>query len=222
MSFKLKNLKSSIGNNKIIVLPANTKRIEISKHTTIKKGKYGFSSSYTFNYGDHYQNDYDEDFEYYLPFQNTEAYKVDQGYNGSFSHQNENAIDFTMPVGTKIVAARGGIVIKVVDINYRRCEKKECEKFNNKIIIYHNDGTFAEYTHIKKKGAKVKAGDVIQRGQLIAESGNVGYSTGPHLHFVVFFQKLKERKTLKTKFKINDGTKTEFLVEKKEYLRNYN
>ena len=41
-----------------------------------------------------------------LPFENGQKFKISQGYNGAFSHQNENALDFDMPIGTKILAAR--------------------------------------------------------------------------------------------------------------------
>jgi len=100
-------------------------------------------------------------------------------------------------------------------------EKEKCKKYNNLIIIYHPDGTFAEYTHIKHNGSKVKIGDKVSKGQLIGYSGNVGWSSGPHLHLVIFNQNLDNRETLKTKFKTGDGSIIEYLVEKEEYSRNY-
>ena len=126
-----------------------------------------------------------------------------------------------MPIGTELMAVREGVVVKVIDKNSKNCGKEECKKYNNLIIIYHPDGTFAEYTHIKQNGSKVKVGDKVSKGQLIGYSGNIGWSTGPHLHLVVFNQNLKNRKTLKTKFKIGDGSIIEYLAEKEEYSRNY-
>ena len=64
-------------------------------------------------------------------------------------------------------------------------------------------------------------GDKVNKGDLIAYSGNVGWSTGPHLHLVIFLQRLNKRETLATKFKIDNGDKSEYLLEKTEYLRNY-
>ena len=94
-------------------------------------------------------------------------------------------------------------------------------KFNNKLIIYHSDGSFVEYTHIKKNGAIVNVGDTVKAGQEIALSGNTGWSTGPHLHLVVFYQKMGKRKTIATKFLIDDGSKKEILTAKKIYSKNY-
>ncbi len=126
-----------------------------------------------------------------------------------------------MPVGTELFAVRDGIVIKVIDNNTKNCATKECAKYNNLIIIYHSDGTFAEYAHLKQKGAIVRVGDKITKGQLIGYSGNVGWSSIAHLHLVIFKQNLENRETLKTKFKIENGDKNEFLIEKKEYIKNY-
>ena len=126
-----------------------------------------------------------------------------------------------MPIGTKITAIRGGIVVKVVETNNKNCGKEVCKKYNNLIVIYHSDGTFAEYTHIKQNGSVVEVGDKIIKGQLIGYSGNVGWSTGPHLHLLVFLQRLNKRTTLKTKFLIGNGERKVYLKEKNEYSRNY-
>jgi murein DD-endopeptidase MepM/ murein hydrolase activator NlpD len=78
------------------------------------------------NYGNHNDNEYDENYEYNLPFQISSKFKLYQGYNGTFSHTNQNALDFTMPIGTEITAIREGIVIRVTDKNNKNCEKEEC------------------------------------------------------------------------------------------------
>ena len=88
---------------------------------------------------------------------------------------------------------------------------------NNSILIYHDDGTFADYSHIKYKGSKVKVGDRVEKGKFIAESGNIGWSTAPHLHFSVFKQKIKGQETIKTKFKV--AAKEVYLKEKEFYLK---
>ncbi len=163
----------------------------------------------------------DINFSYSLPFQSGKSFTVYQGYNGIFSHQNKLAIDFTMPEGTPIYAAREGIVIKVIDTNTAGCPSKNCANLGNYISIYHKDGTIADYFHLKYKGANVKVGDKVTTETLIGYSGNTGWSSGPHLHFECYFARRNENKTLKTYFKINDGKKAELLAEKKSYFKNY-
>ena len=222
VKLKLDNLKSSENETHIFILPANTKRIKLNTLTIVnkrKKFKVGISTNY--NYGNHFLDEYDADHIYDLPYQNGKTFMLSQGYNGKLSHQNKNQLDFSMPVGTPIVAAREGLVIKVLDVNTKHCGSQECEQYNNYIYIYHDDGSISEYLHIKRNGAKVKVGERVKQGQLIAESGNVGWSTGPHLHFSVFLQRLDgERKYLKTKFKLNENT-SDYLVEHEMYEKTY-
>lgn len=219
--FELSNMESSEGNNKIFVVPARTKGFLISTLKSGKRGRYGYRSKTRFNYGDHFNEKEDVNYVYDLPYQQNKKFKVYQGYNGSFSHQNKKALDFTMPVGTDILASRSGIVVKVVENNTKNCGTKECVKYNNSILIYHNDGTFASYVHIKFNGALVEVGDKVEKGQLIAKSGNVGWSTGPHLHFSVFNQKIGKRETIPTQFRINSGEEKAYLKEKESYLKSY-
>lgn len=144
-----------------------------------------------------------------------------QGYNGDFSHQNQNYLNFKMPILTEICAIRPGVVVKVVDYNFKHCGEKKCREFNNYILIYHSDGTFAVYAHINRKGSIVFRGDKVRKGDLIGFSGNVGWSTGPHSHLGIFLQKFNKRKTLKTKFYINNGNFAEYLIENNEYIKKY-
>ena len=53
------------------------------------------------------------------------------------------------------------------------------------VRILHDDGTYAIYAHLNTNTIRVKPGDRVERGQYIADSGNTGYSSGPHLHFAV-------------------------------------
>ncbi|WP_180336327.1 M23 family metallopeptidase [Pontibacter ramchanderi] len=180
-----------------------------------------FRYTYTTNYGDHNLKKYTEDFNYFLPYKKGTSHKVWQGYNGNFSHQGENSLDFIMTEGTDIHAVRDGVVVKVVQENNISCVSRDCAKFNNYILIYHSDGTFAEYAHIKHMGALVKEGEKVAAGQSIGYSGNVGYSSGPHLHLAIFMQKLDERVTLTTRFLTGDGSHAEALQEQTEYIRSY-
>jgi len=53
----------------------------------------------------------------------------------------------------------------------------------NYIVIKHNDSEYSMYAHLKSGSVKIKKGDVVKRGQVIASVGNTGSSTEPHLHF---------------------------------------
>ena len=226
VDLELVNLSSSNGNFKTYLIPARTKGFVITTLKAIKTGGYKYNSKTRYNYGDFSLKEKDtvttEEYIYNLPFKKGKKFKVSQGYNGIVTHQKVNALDFVMPIGTDIYAAREGVVIKVVDHNTKTCVTKGCLEYNNLILIYHSDGTFSDYAHIDTNSAKVKAGDKVVKGQLIAKSGNIGWSTNPHLHFEVFKQGIIKRETLKTKFKINDGTEVPvYLEENVKYQRKY-
>lgn len=221
IDFELKNLSSSTGSSNTFLVPARTKKYVLTTLTIIDQNAgYGFKNKSNSNYGNTNLKDY-ADYSYSLPFGIGKPFKVDQGYNGSFSHQNENALDFTMPVGTEIFAARAGVVIKVVQVFNQSCPERRCTEYNNYIILYHQDGTFSRYDHLKQNGALVKEGDSVNENQLIGYSGNVGFSNGPHLHFMAYIQHLMDVESIKTKFKINDGKEVRLLSEKETCTRNY-
>lgn len=107
-----------------------------------------------------------------------------QGNRAVVSHRAEDgevAWDFAMPVGSTVVAARGGRVARVVVEHTRR----GTDAPNNLIAIDHGDGTSGWYLHLEQGGALVAVGDVVRQGQPIGRSGNVGRSLLPHLHFHV-------------------------------------
>ncbi|HEY8905899.1 MAG TPA: M23 family metallopeptidase [Rhodoferax sp.] len=85
-------------------------------------------------------------------------------------------LDFGATVGTPILAAAGGVV--VVQTYH--------PEYGNMIEIDHGNGVITRYAHASK--IFVKEGDLVKRGQKIAEIGTTGRSTGPHLHFEVWVQ----------------------------------
>ena len=131
---------------------------------------------------------HDDDHLYALPYGSGRSYRVLQGYGSRFSHTGleEFAIDFNMPIGTAVHAARGGVVARLEESNARGCWEDGCGKFANFIVILHSDGTTGEYFHLQEHGALVNVGDSVSQGQKIAYSGNTGHTTMPHLHFAVY------------------------------------
>lgn len=121
---------------------------------------------------------------YFLPYTAGTSSLVGQGNFGPWSHQNEYALDFLMPMHTPILAARGGVVVQADDSHTETCWlTKDCK--GNRVIIEHADGTRAKYWHIEHGGNVVAVNDRVRRGELIAYSGQTGIAIVPHLHFSV-------------------------------------
>ncbi|MBL4669207.1 MAG: M23 family metallopeptidase [Flavobacteriales bacterium] len=192
------------------VVPAGVKGFKLFT-LTIKDKTKGSQLGYITKYchGDVFNGKHDDRYIYTIPYQEGKKYSLDQGYGGNFSHfmkGKTHALDFTMPEGTLICAAREGLVIFVKDDSNKRGKTIKYQAFGNYITIYHKDGSLANYFHLQKKGSKVKVGDKVSAGQVIALSGNTGWSSGPHLHFQVFsFDEKMEVKSISTKFKQEEG-----------------
>jgi len=126
---------------------------------------------------------------YRAPFLTKAGHNITQAFNGRFSHQGEYsryAVDIAMPVGTNIHAVREGTVVWVKDDYHMSGRTQYFLDKANVIKVMHYDGTFALYAHILMDTAVIKVGDRVTAGQLIARSGSSGFSTGPHLHFMIF------------------------------------
>ncbi|MCC2607421.1 M23 family metallopeptidase [Planctobacterium marinum] len=131
---------------------------------------------------------HDEQYRYTLPFAPNRDYRVVQGFNGNYSHRGASryALDFAMPIGSPIHAARAGVVIDLESGNWQGGASRRFAKYANYIVLLHDDGTTGEYYHLKQHGVAVSLGESVSVGQLIGYSGNTGFSSLPHLHFAVY------------------------------------
>ncbi len=126
---------------------------------------------------------------YRAPFAVAGDYAVTQAFPLGVTHNTVDsryAVDIAMPIGTDIHAARGGVVFEVASTNFRGSFVRERDAAAANIVrILHDDGTQGVYAHLNWNSIRVQPGDKVERGQYIADSGNTGFSSGPHLHFAV-------------------------------------
>jgi len=127
----------------------------------------------------------DNSYVYRLPFSIGSKFLLIQGYNSKMSHKNELSLDFKMKKGSKVCAARDGVVQEMREDSDLGGLNSKYLNEGNYIIVRHSDGSVAMYWHLKKDGALVNLGDTVVMGQHIGYSGNTGYTAFPHLHFQV-------------------------------------
>ncbi|NHN57288.1 peptidoglycan DD-metalloendopeptidase family protein [Calidifontibacter sp. DB0510] len=112
---------------------------------------------------------------YKLPWSKGASYRISQGPNGTYSHNsvwNDNAVDVSMPIGTPVLAARGGVV---------KSTGYTSAGGGNYVLIQDASGLCQVYFHLSSYS--VVPGQAVAQGQRVAASGNSGNSSGPHLHF---------------------------------------
>ena len=125
---------------------------------------------------------------YRLPYATARSFMVTQAPPDGITHTDPSsyyAIDFAMPIGSAIHAAREGTVVNVAYRFHRGGFSPQMVDEANFVQILHDDGTMAIYAHLQLDTVRVRPGQRVRRGEYIANSGNTGFSGGPHLHFVV-------------------------------------
>lgn len=131
----------------------------------------------------------DDTFAYRAPFAAGTRHTITQAYPYLTTHatlDGRYAVDFDMPIGTDVIAAREGIVFDVAGRNFEGGpDEQRYMELANYVRVLHEDGTFAVYAHLNRSTIRVKPGDRVRVGEYIADSGNTGFSSGPHLHFAV-------------------------------------
>lgn len=128
----------------------------------------------------------DPDFVYAVPFGGSARRPLIQGYDGEGSHlaSMRYSLDFGMPRGTPVLAAREGIVLYLQDGFRAGGTDPSLLERANLVVVAHADGTMASYGHLAP-GLEVAVGDTVLEGELLGWSGRTGFAGQPHLHFHV-------------------------------------
>lgn len=87
-----------------------------------------------------------------------------------------NGVDIAVEEGTAIVAVADGVVVKVDNIN----------TYGNYIKYKVDNDYIVLYAHCSQ--ILVKEGDLVKQGQILAEAGSTGMSTGPHVHYSIWYK----------------------------------
>ena len=104
-----------------------------------------------------------------------------------------NGMDFRASVGTPVKAAADGVVAGTGDTDVQ-CPGVSFGRF---VLIKYDNGLASTYGHLSL--IKVSKGQRVSRGEVVAYSGNTGYSTGPHLHVSIYPKDAVDVKTLPSK-----------------------
>lgn len=124
--------------------------------------------------------------EYILPYNIGSEFIISQGNCTQRGHSISAfgdlryTYDFAMPVGTEVLAARGGEVISIVN-SFANGNLIGNEA--NFITIQHSDSTIAQYVHLANKSEFVAVGQFVFQGTPIGLSGDSGVTSAPKLHF---------------------------------------
>lgn len=114
----------------------------------------------------------------------TQCYGATKFAAKAYRSKTHNGVDFGDPVGTPILAAETGKIIKVGN-NDRGTSRWNRYQYGKYIIIQHANNLATLYAHLSRQ--IVKEGQTVNRGDVIGYSGNTGYAFGPHLHLTVFW-----------------------------------
>lgn len=148
----------------------------------------------------------DSSFVYQLPFEENKSHLLVQGYFSRYTHKTRAALDFKMRKGTKVCAARGGVVVRVKEDGKKGGSNIKNRPFGNFIIIQHEDSSRTGYWHLQFNSVPVHVGDTVTKGQVIGLSGKTGYTYFPHLHFIVWrFDKNGNWTQIGTRFQTKKG-----------------
>lgn len=136
-------------------------------------------------------------------------FPISQAFMGEASHkqhpESHYAVDIVMPDGTPIVAVHPGLVMEVEKDFSRSGWSIEYADEANFVRVLHDNGSMAVYAHLAADSIEVAPGQQVKAGQLLGYSGSTGYSSGPHLHFVLQFNRGRQLISLPFRFRGQTG-----------------
>jgi murein DD-endopeptidase MepM/ murein hydrolase activator NlpD len=138
-----------------------------------------------------------------------------QSHQAVYNGKGHNGIDLAANIGTQIYSAEDGTVAGTGNTDLT-CANAS---YGQWILVRHTNGLSTLYAHLSL--VKVKTGQAVKRGEVIALSGNTGYSTGPHLHFSIYASGGVEISSLKSKV-VGCGTYTMPIASYNAYLNPLN
>jgi murein DD-endopeptidase MepM/ murein hydrolase activator NlpD len=191
LAFRIKNAKNVAPDTPregLQMLPPRGEGKLVEVGSADKRSPLTFDYEYQFLPGDPAAV-HEPDRPYRLPYANASSFLVSQAYPDAVTHGDPSstyAVDFVMPIGTHVLAARGGTVIEVASDFYEAGVNAALDGPRANVVrVLHDDGTMSLYGHLNWNSIRVVPGQRVERGEYLADSGNTGFSTGPHLHFVV-------------------------------------
>lgn len=184
----LENVSAATPRRGLVVLPPRSETELVAVGKTVEQDELHFESEFQYLPGDP-EAEHLPAQPYRLPYALSTSVRVSQAYPDTKTHldpASRHAIDFVMPIGTDVFAAREGVVIEVASDFFESGTDLALDGPRANIVrVLHDDGTMALYVHLNWNTIRVVPGQEVRRGEYLADSGNTGFSTGPHLHFVV-------------------------------------
>lgn len=169
---------------RVVVGPGQGREVAVLRAADPRRG-FRFNYRFIAYHGDPAAR-HDPAARYRMPFEDGRRFQVSQAPGGPvITHddpQTAMAIDIVMPEGTPVLAAREG---RVVEIFQRSETRGDNANRGNFVRVFHEDGTWADYAHLKSVDAGLALNQRVETGNILGLSGNTGRSSGPHLHFHV-------------------------------------
>lgn len=168
-----------------VVVPARTETVIVALKPTGPRWRYGYRVRAV--PGDPAAVHRPEQ-PYAPPFAPGQRFPIGQAFDGIFSHQHPQsryAVDLGLPLGTPVRTARAGVIMEVAGDFFDGGADPKYQTQANAVRVLHEDGTMAVYAHLHPDSIRVSPGQRVERGAWLANSGNTGFSTGPHLHFAI-------------------------------------